>query len=62
MKQNIFDRTNRMIGYLLESGNQVQVYDKNSRLLGYYNKTNDTTYKNNSYFGRGDQTMRLLGS
>jgi len=29
-------------------------------LLGYYNKLNDTTYKNNCYFGRGDQTTRLL--
>lgn len=62
MKQNIYDKSNRLIGWLLESGSQVQVYDNNSRLLGYYNKTNDTTYKNNCYFGRGDQSMRLLGS
>lgn len=60
MKQNIFDSRNQVIGFLLEVGNQVQAYDKNSRLIGYYNKSNDTTYKNNNYFGRGDQTTRLF--
>ncbi len=60
MRQNIFDRSNRVIGFLLEVGNQVQVFDANSKLLGYYNKQSDSTFKNGSYFGRGDQTMRLL--
>jgi hypothetical protein len=60
MRQNIFDRSNRVIGFLLEVGNQVQVFDANSKLIGYYNKQSDSTFKNGSYFGRGDQTMRLL--
>lgn len=62
MRQIIYDRSNRAIGYLVENCNQVQVYDENNRLLGYYNKASDTTYKNGNYFGRGDQTMRLLSS
>jgi len=62
MRQNIYDSQNRMIGFLLENCNQVQVYDKNARLVGFYNKSSDTTFKNGSYFGRGDQTVRILGS
>lgn len=62
MRQNIFDNRNQLIGYLLENSNQIQVYDENSRMVGYYNKSADATYKNGNYFGRGDQTIRLLGN
>jgi hypothetical protein len=62
MRQIIYDRSNRAIGYIVETSNQVMVYDSNNRLLGYYNKEADITYRNGNYFGRGDQTMRLLGS
>jgi hypothetical protein len=62
MRQIIYDRSNKAIGYLVENCNQVQVYDENNRLLGYYNKASDITFRNGNYFGRGDQTMRLLGS
>jgi hypothetical protein len=61
MRQNIYDRSNRLIGFLLENCNQVQVYDSNSHLLGYYSKSADVTYQNGNYYGRGDQTTRLLG-
>jgi hypothetical protein len=60
MRQNIFDSRNQLIGFLIENSNQVQVYDKHAKLLGYYNKSNDTTYKNNNYFGKGDQIYRLI--
>jgi hypothetical protein len=60
MRENIYDRSNRCIGFLLEVGTQVQIYNSNSHLLGYYNKNTDTTYKNGSYYGRGNQVMRLL--
>lgn len=62
MRQIIYDRINRAIGYLVETSNQVMVYDENNRLIGYYNKSADITYKNGSFFGRGDQTIRLLGN
>jgi hypothetical protein len=46
----------------MENSNTVQVYDAQNRLVGYYSKSADATYKNGNFFGRGDQTIRLLGS
>lgn len=60
MRKNIYDRSNRCIGFIVESSTQVQIFDKNAHLLGYYNKLNNTTLRNGSYFGKGDQTCRLL--
>lgn len=60
MRQTIYDRSNQVIGYIDENCNSVQAFDKNNRLIGYYHKSSDTTYKNGNFFGRGDQTMRLM--
>ncbi len=62
MRQNIYDNRNQIVGFLIETANQVQVFDENSRFIGYYSKSADTTYKNGNYFGKGDQTYRLLRS
>lgn len=62
MKQIIRNEHNQTIGYILEHGNLVQAYDAHMRLIGYYNRDSNTTFKNGSFFGRGDQTMRLIGS
>jgi hypothetical protein len=60
MRENIYDNRNQLIGFLIETSNQIQIFDKTSRLKGWYNKNDGNTYKNGSYFGKGDQTMRLL--
>lgn len=60
MRQNIYDERNQLIGWLVEDASQIRVFDKNARMVGYYNKSSDITHKNGNYFGKGDQTMRLL--
>jgi hypothetical protein len=61
VKTVIYGSRNEVVGYLFETSNQVQVFDNENHMVGYYNKLNDITYRNNNYFGRGDQTGRILG-
>jgi hypothetical protein len=60
MKTNIFDRSNRLIGWTVEDSNQIRVYDRTGRSLGYYLKSSDTTHTTHGFFGRGNQVVRLL--
>jgi hypothetical protein len=60
MKTNIFDRSNRVIGWTVEDSNTIRIYDRTGRFLGYYLKTNDTTHTTHGFFGRGNQLLRLL--
>jgi hypothetical protein len=57
MKTNIFDRTNSVVGWTLETSTQIQIFDRTGRMLGFYVKTSDTTH---GFFGRGNQLLRLL--
>ena len=60
MKTNIFDRINRVIGWTVEDSNQIRLYDRTGRFLGYYLKSSDTTHTTHGFFGRGNQVIRLL--
>jgi hypothetical protein len=60
MKTNIYDRSNRLIGWTLETSTQIQIFDRAGRMLGYYVKTSDTTHTLHGFFGRGNQVLRLL--
>jgi hypothetical protein len=61
VKANIFDRTNRVIGWTVEDSHRVAVYDATGRMLGFYVKSSDTTHDAASRFvGRGNQVLRLL--
>jgi len=60
MKTNIYDRTNSVIGWTIETSNQIQVFDRTGRMLGFYVKQSDTTHGTHGFFGRGNQVMRLL--
>jgi len=56
----IFDKSNKKIGFLVETSFQIQIFNNQARLLGYYNKQTDLTYKGASYYGKGNQVMALL--
>jgi hypothetical protein len=60
MKTNIFDRSNRVIGWTIELPTQIQIFDRTGRMLGFYFKANDTTHTTHGFFGRGNQLLRLL--
>ncbi len=60
MRENIFDSSNRCIGFLVETSTQIQAFDSNARLCGYYTKSTDITYKNGSFYGKGNQVIRLI--
>lgn len=61
MRTNIFDRSNCLIGWTLESIHQVQIFDRTGRLWGFYVKQSDTTHSaHHGFFGRGNQLLRLL--
>ena len=60
MKTNIFDRRNQVIGWTVETTTQIQVFDRTGRMLGFYVKQSDTTHTTHGFFGRGNQTTRLL--
>jgi hypothetical protein len=60
MREPIYDSRNRVIGYLTETANTIDVHDATNRKVGYYSKAANITYKGGNFFGRGDQTMRLL--
>ncbi len=61
MKTNIFDRSNRVIGFTIEDSNQIRIFDRTGRMLGFYVKQSDTTHNANAGFvGRGNQLLRLL--
>ncbi len=60
MKTNIFDRSNSVIGWTLETSTQIQVFDRTGRMLGWWDKKTDTTHTTHGFFGRGNQLLRLL--
>jgi hypothetical protein len=60
MKTNIFDRSNRLIGWTVEDSNQIQIFDRTGRMLGFYVKATDTTHGPCGFIGRGNQLLRLL--
>jgi hypothetical protein len=60
MKTNIFDRTNTVIGWTLETSTQIQIFDRTGRMLGYYVKNADTTHTTHGFLGRGNQLLRLV--
>lgn len=61
MRTNIYDRSNRVIGFTVEDSNQIRVYDRTGRMLGFYVKESDTTHNASAGFvGRGNQLLRLL--
>lgn len=61
MRTNIFDKSNRLIGWTIETIHQIQVFDRNGWMLGFYIKHADTTHTTHDFFGRGNQVVRLLG-
>lgn len=60
MRTNIFDRSNRLIGWTVEDSTQIRVFDRTGRFLGCYLKSSDTTHTTHDFFGRGNQVVRLL--
>ncbi len=61
MKTNIFDRSNRVIGWTLEDANQIRIFDRTGRMLGFYIKQSDITHNAAAGFvGRGNQLLRLF--
>jgi purine nucleoside permease len=60
MKTNIFDRSNRLIGWTLETTTQIQVFDRSGRMLGFYVKQTEKTHTTHGYFGSGNQLLRML--
>ena len=59
MKTNIFDKSNRLIGWTLETPTQIQIFDRTGRMLGFYVKNTDTTHGPCGFVGRGNQLLRL---
>lgn len=60
MKTNLFDQSNRLIGWTLETATQIQIFDQTGRMLGFYVKQANTTHTTHGFFGRGNQLLRLL--
>ena len=55
------DRTGTVIGYVSESGNRREIRDRSAGLLGWYDKSQDKTFKRDGNLaGYGDQTARFL--
>lgn len=48
-------------GYLIEVGDKIQIHNPTGKLLGFYWKSQDRTYKSNgSLVGNGNQLTILL--
>ena len=60
MRTNLFDQSNRLIGWTIDLPTQVQIFNRNGRMLGFYLKHSDTTHTTHGFFGRGNQLVRLL--
>ena len=62
MRTNIFDSMNRIIGYTLDDGPRIRVFDGESHYKGYYEKASNKTFGEfGNYVGRGNLLMMLLG-
>lgn len=61
MKTNIFDRSNRVIGFTVEDSHRISIFDRTGRMLGFYVKQSDTTHNSSAGFvGRRNQLLRFL--
>ena len=58
----ITDRTGKDIGWESQSGDRTTIHDRTGKVLGWYDEREDRTFKREgSFFGKGDQTGRILG-
>jgi hypothetical protein len=58
----IHDRTGATIGYESEYHDRKTIQARSGMVLGWHDKHADKTFKRvGSFYGKGDQTMRLLG-
>jgi hypothetical protein len=61
-KKDFFNRTGGFIGQIEENhkGNMV-AYDKNNRVIGYYDASMDQTYESDrSFYARGNMLSSLI--
>ncbi len=58
----IADRTGRTVGYEDQAGDRTKIHDRTGKVLGWYDEREDRTFtREGSFFGKGDQTQRVLG-
>lgn len=62
MSQEILrDSRNNVVGYIRKVGSRECVFNKNNKLIGWYDETTDMTRDgDNKYIGKGNQIKRLL--
>jgi hypothetical protein len=60
--QNLYDDNGRMIGYLSDRGNTIELHNRNGSYQGYYDKRTGHTYKANGgvYAFRSNVLIALL--
>jgi hypothetical protein len=61
MTTPIRDRTGRVVGYIDDQPNRLQLRDRTGKVQGWYNKNDDKTYyRTGNLQGFGNQLIRLL--
>ena len=61
MTKPILDRIGRVIGFIDDQPNRLQLRDRTGNVQGWYNKNDNKTYeRSGNLFGFGDQLLRLL--
>ena len=62
MRELIKDHRGQVIGYILDTGHLIQIFDRQNQLQGQFIKhSNQTVDRTGRLFGYGNQLVRLLG-
>jgi hypothetical protein len=56
----LFEASNRLLGWPLDSSTQIQIFDRTGRMLGFYVSATNATHGLCGFIGRANQLLRFL--
>lgn len=54
------DKMSRILGWTMDAGNKINIYNKNGALVGWYSKDYDKTYFRGALYGYGNQATAVI--